>query len=87
MERMFAAGLPRYAHAQLQASGQPVDPDAPALRFEAFTAELLAWVRWWNTENAMPALAGQDAAAGLAGRPDPAGHGACRGPAAADAGG
>ena len=59
MERMFAAGLPRYAHAQLQANGQPVDPDAPALRFEAFTAELLAWVRWWNTENAMPALAGR----------------------------
>ena len=28
-------------------------------RFEAFTAELLAWVRWWNTENAMPALAGR----------------------------
>ena len=59
MERMFAAGLPRYAHAQLQANGRPVDPDAPALRFEAFTAELLAWVRWWNTENVMPALAGR----------------------------
>ena len=29
-ERMFAAGLPRYTHAQLQASGRPVDPDAPA---------------------------------------------------------
>jgi len=34
-------------------------PDAPALRFEAFVAELLAWVRWWNTENVMPALAGR----------------------------
>ena len=41
-ERMFAAGLPRYTHAQRQANGQPVDPDAPALRFEAFVAELLA---------------------------------------------
>ena len=51
LERMFAAGLPRYTHSQLQANGQPVDPDAPTLRFEAFTAELLAWVRWWNTEN------------------------------------
>ena len=58
-ERMFAAGLPRYTHAQLQASGRPVDPDAPALRFEAFTAELLAWVRWWNTENVMPVLKGR----------------------------
>jgi putative transposase len=36
-----------------------VDPDAPALRFEAFTAELLAWVRWWNTENVMPVLKGR----------------------------
>ena len=58
-ERMFAAGLPRYTHAQLQASGRPVDPDAPALRFEAFVAELLAWVRWWNTENVMPVLKGR----------------------------
>jgi len=31
-EPMFAAGLPRYTHAQLQASGRPVDPDAPALK-------------------------------------------------------
>jgi putative transposase len=36
-----------------------VDPDAPPLLFEAFTAELLAWVSWWNTENVMPALAGR----------------------------
>ena len=58
-ERMFAAGLPRYTHAQRQANGQPVDPGAPALRFDAFTAELLAWVRWWNTANLMRALAGR----------------------------
>jgi putative transposase len=58
-ERMFAAGLPRYTHAQRQASGRPVDPDAPALRFEAFVAELLAWVAWWNTGNVMPALQGR----------------------------
>lgn len=43
----------------MAASGRPVDPDAPPLRFEAFTAELLAWVRWWNTENVMPALGGR----------------------------
>jgi putative transposase len=58
-ERMFAAGPPRYTHAQLQADGRPVDPDAPALRFEAFVAELLAWVAWWNNENGMPALQGR----------------------------
>lgn len=58
-ERMFVAGLPRYTHAQTLANGRPVDPDAPALRFEAFVAELLAWVRWWNTENVMDELGGR----------------------------
>jgi putative transposase len=58
-ERMFAAGLPRYTHAQRQANGQPVDPAAPALRFEAFVTELLAWVKWWNTENVMAELGGR----------------------------
>lgn len=59
MERMFAAGLPRDTQRPVAGSGRPVDPDAPPLRFEDFTAELLAWVRWWNTENVMPALAGR----------------------------
>jgi putative transposase len=86
-ERMFAAGLPCYAHAQRQANGQPVDPGAPALRFEAFTAELLAWVWWWNTENLMRALAGRTPLQAWPGGPDPACHGAGRGSAAADAGG
>jgi putative transposase len=56
---MFMAGLPRYTQAQTLANGRPVDPDAPALRFEAFVAELLAWVRWWNTEHEMEVLEGR----------------------------
>ena len=38
------------------ANGRPVDPEAPALTFEAFTRELLAWVAWWNTEHTMAQL-------------------------------
>ena len=34
-ERMFVAGLPRYTKAPRLANGRPVDPDAPALTFEA----------------------------------------------------
>jgi len=55
-ERMFVAGLPRYTHAQTLANGRPVDPDAPALTFEAFVGQLLGWVRWWNTEHVMEVL-------------------------------
>lgn len=61
-EAMFFAGMPRYTHAQRMANGRPVDPDAPALSFEAFVAELLRWVRWWNGEggeHTMPALEGR----------------------------
>jgi putative transposase len=55
-EKMFFAQLPRYVHAPTLANRQVADPDAPALRYEAFVAELLAWVRWWNTQHQMPAL-------------------------------
>ncbi|MEU0156403.1 transposase family protein [Micromonospora fulviviridis] len=54
-QSMFFAGLPRYTHAPRLADRRPADPDAPALRFEAFVAELLAWVGWWNRHE-MPAL-------------------------------
>lgn len=42
MERMLVAEMPRYTHAQTGINGARVDPDAPALPFEAFVAELLA---------------------------------------------
>ncbi|WP_241992712.1 Mu transposase C-terminal domain-containing protein [Cryobacterium lactosi] len=56
--QMFFAGLPRYTGAQKLANGRSIDPDAPALTFEAFVTELLGWVRWWNTEHPMPVLEG-----------------------------
>ncbi len=56
VERMLFASLPRYTHRQTQMNGAPVDPTQPALTFEAFTAELLAWVQWWNTEHTIDAL-------------------------------
>jgi len=56
---MFFAGLPRYTGAQTLANGRSIDPDAPALTFEAFVTELLGWVRWWNTEHQMPVLEGR----------------------------
>ncbi|CDZ90248.1 transposase [Rhodococcus ruber] len=55
-EKMLFAGLPRYTHRQTHVSGAPVDPDQPPLSFEAFTAEVLAWVRWWNTEHTLTEL-------------------------------
>jgi putative transposase len=57
--RMLFAGLPRYTGAQTMANGRPVDPDAPAMTFEAFVTELLGWVAWWNTEHTMVVLEGK----------------------------
>jgi putative transposase len=68
---MFVAGLPRYAKAPCLANGRPVDPDAPALTFEAFVAELLAWVVWWNTENVMSELEGMSPLQAWLGDPTP----------------
>ena len=86
-DRMFFAGLPRYTGGQRLANGRSVDPDAPALRFTAFVAELLGWVRWWNTEHQHAGAGRPDAAAGVAGRPDPGEHGAGGRSAAAHPGG
>ncbi|UTT51074.1 MULTISPECIES: Mu transposase C-terminal domain-containing protein [Rhodococcus] len=55
-EKLLFAALPRYTHRQKQINGAPVDPDQPPLSFEAFTAEVLAWVRWWNTEHTLTNL-------------------------------
>jgi putative transposase len=57
--QMFFAGLPRYTGAQTLANGRPADPEAPALSLEAFVAELLGWLHWWNSEHPMPALEGR----------------------------
>lgn len=70
-ERMFVAGLPRYTKGPRLANGRPVDPDAPALTFEAFVTELLAWVVWWNTENVMSELEGMSPLQAWLGDPTP----------------
>ncbi|MEV3959418.1 Mu transposase C-terminal domain-containing protein [Nocardia sp. NPDC050193] len=49
VERMLFAEMPRYTHAPVGMNGVPADPDALALPFEVFVAELLGWVNWWNT--------------------------------------
>ena len=56
---MLFAGLPRYTESPRLAGGKQPDPDAPALRYEAFVAELLAWVSWWNTAHEMDELDGR----------------------------
>jgi putative transposase len=58
-EKMFFAQLPRYTHAPTLANRRPADVDAPALRYEAFIAELLRWVAWWNTDHPMEVLDGR----------------------------
>ncbi|RRQ26222.1 ISNCY family transposase [Rhodococcus sp. Eu-32] len=55
-EKMLFAALPRYTHRQTQINGTPTDPSQPPLPFEAFTAEVLTWVRWWNSEHAIAEL-------------------------------
>lgn len=55
-EKMLFAALPRYTHRQKQINGAVVDPAQPPMSFEAFTAEVLTWVRWWNTEHTITEL-------------------------------
>ncbi|GGM22249.1 hypothetical protein GCM10007977_024260 [Dactylosporangium sucinum] len=59
VKSMFFAGLPRYTAAPRLANGKPADPDAPALRFEEFVDELLAWIGWWNGRHEMDVLDGR----------------------------
>ncbi len=71
VERMLFAGLPRYTHAQTLASGALADPDAPALTFAAFVAEVLAWVEWWNGEHTIAELNGLTPLASWTADPSP----------------
>ncbi|WP_244894089.1 Mu transposase C-terminal domain-containing protein [Planobispora rosea] len=56
VEDMLLASMPRYTRAQKLINNQPVDPDQPALTFEGFVGEVLAWVAWWNTAHRQNAL-------------------------------
>ncbi|MGW4126137.1 Mu transposase C-terminal domain-containing protein [Nocardia sp. NPDC004711] len=58
VEEMLFARLPCYTHRQTQLNGAPVDPDQPALTFEAFVAEVLDWIDEWNTKHPIDRLDG-----------------------------
>ena len=55
----LCARLPRFTEPAKLANNKGADPAAPPMRFEAYVAEVLAWIKVWNTENAMPALGGR----------------------------
>jgi putative transposase len=56
--RMLFAALPGYRPKQPRRRPDRL-PTAPALSFEDFTAEVLAWVVWWNTEHHPDGLDGR----------------------------
>ncbi|MFE9016337.1 Mu transposase C-terminal domain-containing protein [Streptomyces cyaneofuscatus] len=59
VESMFLAALPGYAR-QPRPGKRPSRPkDEVLLGFEAFTARLLVWTRWWNTEHRPAPLRGR----------------------------
>lgn len=59
VEGMFLAALPGYAR-QPRPGKRPSRPkDEMLLGFEDFTARLLAWTRWWNTEHRPAPLRGR----------------------------
>ncbi|WP_443059401.1 Mu transposase C-terminal domain-containing protein [Streptomyces sp. NBC_00435] len=60
-DRMLFAVLPGYTTTpKPRRSKKKRDPDGPlALTFAEFTAEVLDWTRWWNTEHHPAGLAGQ----------------------------
>ncbi|MEU8984282.1 transposase family protein [Streptomyces sp. NPDC048309] len=59
VESMFLAALPGYVR-QLRPGKRPSRPkDEVLLGFEDFTARLLDWARWWNTEHRPMPLRGR----------------------------
>ncbi|WP_435863888.1 Mu transposase C-terminal domain-containing protein [Streptomyces microflavus] len=59
VESMFLAALPGYAR-QPRPGKRPSSPkDEVLLGFEDFTARLLDWTRWWNTEHRPAPLRGR----------------------------
>ncbi|WP_223733434.1 Mu transposase C-terminal domain-containing protein, partial [Streptomyces purpurogeneiscleroticus] len=59
VEPMLLAALPGYVH-QPRPGKRPSRPkDEALLSFEDFTARLLAWTRWWNTEHRPEPLRGR----------------------------
>lgn len=57
--RCSSPGCPGYTAVPRLANGKTADPDAPALRFDVFVDELLAWVAWWNGQHGIDVLVGR----------------------------
>lgn len=47
-DKMLFSRMPRYTDGPKQVNGKPFDPGAPPLRFEAFVAEVMDFIRDWN---------------------------------------
>jgi Integrase core domain. len=62
VEGMFLAALPGYARQPRPGKRASHPKDEVLLGFEDFTARLLDWTRWWNTEHRPALLRGQDSA-------------------------
>ncbi|WP_399428260.1 Mu transposase C-terminal domain-containing protein [Streptomyces sp. WAC 06783] len=59
VESMFLAALPGYARQPRPGKRPSCPKDEVLLGFEDFTARLLAWTRWWNTEHHPAPLRGR----------------------------
>jgi putative transposase len=59
VESMFLAALPGYARQPRPGKRASRQKDEVLLGFEDFTARLLAWTLWWNTEHRPAPLRGQ----------------------------
>ncbi|WYB39747.1 transposase family protein [Streptomyces sp. GD-15H] len=59
VESMFLAALPGYARQPRPGKRSSRPRDEVLLGFEDFTARLLAWTAWWNTEHRPAPLRGQ----------------------------
>lgn len=55
----LCARLPRFTEPAKLANNKGADPTAPAMRFEAYVAEVLGWIEEWNTGHRTPALGGR----------------------------
>ncbi len=60
-DRMLFAALPgcTVTPSPGRVKKEPADCDGPLLTFMEFTAEVLAWTTWWNTEHRPDGLTGQ----------------------------
>ncbi|MFE6692037.1 Mu transposase C-terminal domain-containing protein [Streptomyces sp. NPDC057743] len=59
VESMFLAALPGYARQPRPGKRASCPKDEVLLGFEDFTARLLAWISWWNTEHHPAPLRGK----------------------------